>query len=419
MPCPRACSLPGVLLLMLVACDPSRPDLGGTESTAVTTAGARPAGAAPRDYRSIAAKVVEQSAGVRENDIVQISGNVEDLPLLEDIAIEVEKRGGHSLVTVRSERFGRRMYDEVPARYDARAPVVGRRLVEMIDVFIATEAGEGRTYQGVSPERQAARAKAFQTVLAISRKRGVRAVFLGNGLYPNDERAQQLGLSRDELAKLMYGGIDADYDRLQATGERLSTALAGGKELHITGPSGTDFKVDLAGRPVLVSDGVISPEDRKKGAGSLSVWLPAGEVYFTPAPNTGSGVLVADTYFYQGDRVSGLRLELRDGRLVGMTARSGLDRLRAFYEAADAGKDLLGVVDLGINTSLDVPEGKAVNVWSRAGAVTVSIGNNAWAGGDNNSSFAVSPEIARATVTVDGRPIVKDGKLVETPVASR
>lgn len=406
-------------LLVLGACDPSRPDLGGTESTAVTSAGGRSTPAAPADFRSIAAKVVGQSAQVRENEIVQIVGTVEDLPLLEDIAIEVEKRGGHSIVLVRSQRFGRRMYDEVPAKYDARNPVVGRRLAEMIDVFIATESGEGRIFQGVPAERLAARAKAFQQILDVTRKRGVRGVFLGNGLYPTEERAEQLGLARAQLARLMYGGVDADYEGLQATGERLRAALAGGKELRITSPSGTDLRLAIAGRPWLVSDGVISPEDRKRGPGSLNVWLPAGEVYFTPARGTGSGVVVADNYFYQGDRVRGLRLEFRDGRMVGMTAGSGLGQLQAFYDAADSGKDLLGVVDFGINPSLQVPEGKAVNVWSRAGAVTVVVGNNQWAGGDNTSTFSISPEIPRATVTVDGKAIVQDGKLMETSVAAR
>jgi hypothetical protein len=56
-----------------------------------------------------------------------------------------------------------------------------------------------------------------------------------------------------------------------------------------------------------------------------------------------------------------------------------------------------------------------VNVWSRAGAVTVGVGNNEWAGGDNFSDFAVVPEIARATVTLDGQAIIQDGKLVEGP----
>jgi len=61
-----------------------------------------------------------------------------------------------------------------------------------------------------------------------------------------------------------------------------------------------------------------------------------------------------------------------------------------------------------------------VNVWSRAGAVTVVVGDNSWVGGDNRVNFFVSPEIKNATLEVDGTALVKDGKLTAgTVVAGR
>jgi leucyl aminopeptidase (aminopeptidase T) len=260
----------------------------------------------------------------------------------------------------------------------------------------------------------AARAKAFEPVGSLMQKRKVRSVALGNGLYPSAERAEHFGITREELADMMYAGVDADYSRIQATGERLRKVLASGKELRITNPSGTDLRVQIAGRPVVVSDGVISPEDRKRGGPAVSVWLPAGEVFLTPVPGTANGVIVADRLFYQGDRVEGLRLELKAGRMVGMTAKSGLEALEQYYAVAGRGKDLFGVVDIGINPGIEVPESGAVNVWARAGAVTVVVGNNAWAGGDNRVNFSINPEVGNATLEVDGTALVKDGKLVES-----
>jgi aminopeptidase len=214
--------------------------------------------------------------------------------------------------------------------------------------------------------------------------------------------------------------IDADYSQLQATGEQIRKALVAGKELRITSPGGTDLRVKIAGRPVVVSDGVISAEDRKQGGPAVSVWLPAGEVFLTPVPGTANGVVVADHIFFQGDRIDGLRLEMKDGKMVGMTANSGLEPLKKYYELAGPGKDIFGVVDIGINPGIKLPEGGAVNVWSRAGAVTVVVGGNGWAGGENRSDFSVSPEIKNATLEVDGTALVKDGKLTaSTAVAGR
>ncbi len=181
------------------------------------------------------------------------------------------------------------MYDEVPAKYDSQTPAINMKLAEVVDVMIFTESGEGRTLQGVAPERVAAQAKAFAPVADLMRKRGVRTVALGNGLYPSAERAEQFGISRDALADMMYGGVDADYQALQSSGQHVRKVLAAGKELRITNPNGTDLKVGIAGRPITVNDGVISAEDRKKGGAATSVWLPAGEVYLTPVTGVGRG----------------------------------------------------------------------------------------------------------------------------------
>jgi aminopeptidase len=406
--------------VLVAGCDRPENAALGAESGAVRSDSAGPGAVPAVDLKSVATKIVQQSAGVGEGDVVLVSGSDQDLPLLEDIAIEVQKLGGHPLVTVSTERFNRRSYDEVPAKYDGQTPKLSMKLTEMVDVFISTEAGEGRTMKGVAPERTAARGKAFAPVGQLMRKRNVRTVALGNGLYPNAERAEQFGISREELAALMYGGIDADYSQLQAAGEQVRKALAGGKELHITNPEGTDLRVKISGRPVVVSDGVISAEDRKQGSPAVSVWLPAGEVFLTPVPGTANGVVVADHLFYQGDRIDGLRLEVKDGKVVGMTAKSGLDQLKEYYELAGPGKDILSVVDIGINPSIEVPEGGAVNVWSRAGAVTLVVGDNTWAGGDNRVNFSIPPEIKNATLEVDGTALVKDGKLTAgTAVAGR
>ncbi|HVD33490.1 MAG TPA: aminopeptidase [Gemmatimonadales bacterium] len=396
----------------LFGCKERNTESGATESPPVKLDDSTPTATKPGEYRSAAEKVVAQSAGVKEGDLVLISGSDEDLPLLEDIAVEVRKRGADPLVRVASLQLGRRLYDEVPAKYDSRVPEMDMKLIGMIDVFIGTEFGEGRTFKGVPAERMVARGKAAAPVAALARKRGVRSVYLGNGLYPSAERAEQFGVSRDQLSGLMYRGIDADYDALKSTGEQVSKVLAGGKELRITNPNGTDFRIGISGRPITVSDGIISADDRKKGGAATSVWLPAGEVFLTPVPGTANGVVVTDEDYLQGQRIEGLRLEFKDGKLTSMTAKAGLEPLKALYDAAGPGKDLPGVIDIGINSGAKAPEGKALRVWSQAGTVTVVVGNNTWAGGDNQVQFAAFASSPKSTLTVDGKPLVQDGKLL-------
>lgn len=380
------------------------------DSAPVQSAGNREP-TAERDYRPVAEKVVGQVAGVQTGEVVWLIGRDEDLPLLEDLAVEVQRRGAWPLLTVGTERLRRRLYDEVPAAFDTISPAANLRLAGIVDVIIGTESGEQRTLEGVPPARIEARKRADGAVLALLRKRGVRSVWLGSGLYPSAERAEQVGVSRRDLAEILYGGLNVDYEQLQRTGEAIRQLVAAGNEVHVTAPNGTDLRVRVTGRPVFVSDGIISAEDRRRGGPATTVWLPAGEVYLIPAPGSAEGVLVVDEDVYGGKRVEGLRLEFKKGKVASITAKSGLEAFQAEYDAAGRGKDVLSVLDFGINPGLKLPPDKPIHAWTRAGMVTVVVGDNAWAGGDINMGFALFTHLASATAEVDGSAIVRDGKL--------
>jgi hypothetical protein len=143
--CGRARAFRSLLLvagsaIFLAGCDRPGDTAAGTESAAARPDSGEPAAVPAADFKSVAAKVVQQSAGVREGDIVLLAGSPEDLPLLEEVAIEVRKLGGHPLVTVNTEQFNRRAYDDVPAKYDSRTPKLALKLAEIADVYISTEA---------------------------------------------------------------------------------------------------------------------------------------------------------------------------------------------------------------------------------------------------------------------------------------
>ena len=71
----------------------------------------------------------------------------------------------------------------------------------------------------------------------------------------------------------------------------------------------------------------------------------------------------------------------------------------------------ISVIDIGINPNVRlIPDSRMV-AWMPAGMVTVGIGDNTWAGGENNSSFELYNFLANSTLKVDGKVLVKDGVL--------
>lgn len=246
---------------------------------------------------------------------------------------------------------------------------------------------------------------------ALSLARNVRQVNLGNNLYPTAGLAKLFSVSEEELATIFWDGVNVEYSKLQQAGEAIKAVLTNGNEVHITNPNGTDLKVRIEGRPVFVSDGVISEDDMRKGGAACQVWLPAGEVFLTPVPGTAEGKIVVDRQFFQGKEIEGLTLTFKAGKLTSMTAKSGLEPAKALYDASGSGKDLFAFVDVGMNPNVHLVPGSRMVAWMPAGMITVGIGGNLWAGGENDVAYSMVNYLPGSTLKVDGKVLVENGAL--------
>ncbi|MDA0803962.1 MAG: aminopeptidase [Planctomycetota bacterium] len=305
------------------------------------------------------------------------------------------------------------MYTDVPAKFDSQEPELGLKLADTIDGMITIDFSERPDMlSDIDPQRIITREKTVQAVVKKRQESGVVQVNLGNGLYPTKVRAESFGITQDQLTKIFWDSVNIDYKALQATGAALQKTLAAGKTLHITAPNGTDLTVQITQRPVFVSDGVVSYDDRTSGGPAAQVWLPAGEVYVTPVPGTAKGTFVADHFNFEGNAVEGFTMKFENGNLTSMTAKGDISVLKKRYDAAPAGKEQLGVIDIGINPSVVVPANSRLLSWVSAGTISVVFGGNTWAGGDNQTPLEVYAHLPTSTVTIDGTKVIENGKLL-------
>lgn len=365
------------------------------------------------DYEAIAQKLVTQCAAVQEGEMVYIEGGSKEFELLENIVVNVRKVGGRPLASFGSDQLTRRWWTEVPEKYDtqSREPSVKFWNLFSAGIFVSYNEDEA-VLADISPERLIASGKLDAVINEAMQKNNFRGIYLGNGLYPTVQLAARYGLGKDELARIFWDCVNIDYGELQKTCVAVKSLLAAGNELRITHANGTDFKVRIAGRPVLVSDGVISAEDKEKGFVACQVWLPAGEVYVTPLPGTAEGKIVIERNFLQGEEITGMTMIFKAGKLVSISAKTGLERVKAFYDAAGEGKDEFSFVDIGVNPRLGAGAGGKILNYVRTGMITIGIGGNVWAGGSNNSPYAFQGYLPGGTLTVDKKPLVKNGELL-------
>jgi aminopeptidase len=391
-----------ISLLVLIGC--------GADDGASATAAAPPRGAAP-DLGAIAASVV-RSMRVQEGDAVLVSGSVRDLELLEDIVIEVQKAGGHPLLSIGSERIVRRSYDDVPAQYDTLAPQWTRIVSQEVDVIITVDAVETPDLLAHVPQaRLQARSRANQPFNMQLFQRGVRSTELGNGMYPTHARAARFGLTRDELARYFWDGLATDPDVLRQRADRIRPVLAQAREVRVTHPNGTDLTLRLDVRDIYVNDGAISDSDLASGGIDVVKYLPAGEIYARVMPGSANGRVVVDHLSFQGRDIQGLTLDIANGVITSMNAPDSGEALLAAYGNEKDGREQLTVFDIGLNPGIPAEPGSRVLAYMPAGMVTLFFGADFWAGGANASAFTLNPHLAGTTVTIDGRVVVENGSL--------
>ncbi len=378
------------------------------------TAGAGPqqSATATIDTNRIAARIVNQSAGIRPGELVLIEGGTRDQKLLEDLAVEVRKLGAHPLIAIGSDRLARRMFVDVDEQFDTQEPQFFARLAEIVDAIITVDYSEKDDILADIPaERRAARAKAFEKIQKKMLDRGIVQIHLGNDLYPTETLARQYAVSYDTLAEIFWAGVNTDYKQLEVIGANVKQALSKGRQLRITAPNGTDLTVEIGRTPIFASDGIVSSEDRYERGPACQVWLPAGEVYFAPKPKTAEGTFVAETFYYEGNRIDGLTLKFHKGKLISMTAKSDITALKDAYDAAPKERDWFAAIDIGVNPAVKAPRGSRLVTWIGAGTISIGIGSNTWAGGDNEVPYGLYGHLLNGTLTVDGTKIVDKGTL--------
>jgi leucyl aminopeptidase (aminopeptidase T) len=362
----------------------------------------------------LAKKLLVDCARVREGDIVRIEGGIGDVELIENLGIEAAKLGADPLtVLFPSDNAIKRYQLEVPAKYDTRTSPIALKLAEMLDVSVFIESFDYETsFAGLPPERVNA---LFQSmVLNVDQAmlaNNVRRISLGNGFYPTERRARRLGITLAELSKLFHDGLNVDYDTLRATGETIRNTLATAKVARLTSTAGTNLSVRIENRPAHVSDGVLSDEEIKKGGAACLLFLPAGEVYLTPVAGTAEGTVIIDRQLWEGKEVRNLKLTFKAGRLTSMSADSEIERLKEVYDAAGAGKDEFSALDVGINPAVRLPDHSPGDLFVQSGMITIGLGNNEWAGGENTASFGLSVFLRTATLRIDDQFVVQDGAL--------
>ncbi len=206
--------------------------------------------------------------------------------------------------------------------------------------------------------------------------------------------------------EIMIRGMNADYNAISKRSIKLKKILEKGKQIKVTAPAGTDITFDIAGRTAIASKGLF----HKKGESGN---LPTGETFLAPVEGTANGVFVADGSFAGLGLIKNtkIKVEVKNGFATKITGGNPAKKLNSMLD--EVGKRARNIAEFGIGTNDSAKlSGVLLEDEKVMGTVHIALGNNVTMGGTFNVPIHVDGVIKKPTVWMDGKLLMKDGKLL-------
>lgn len=358
--------------------------------------------------KNAAARIVNECLRLKTDEQVTLFTFDHTLDYAKNLALEVEKASGVSVTVIQTNDFYWSFLKEIPESQFTRRQKGLLSLMDQTDAIIQLGGPKDPShYASVPGERTAKFIQGFQQMQDKVLERKIRTINLLVG-FVTEERAKTYGFDFDRWTRVFNDSLNVDHSEISRVAGKLAPTIENGNDARITSPSGTDLRFKFKGRPVHVHDGILDKSDIDRG--TLAETLPAGAIQNAPDEDSANGTVVYDLpNALSGKMLKGLRLEFKNGRVVKYSAEQNLEVFEGQYETAIGDKDRFADIAIGLN-----PHAEPIGIFTdriTIGTVSVGIGVNADIGGDNKNVFGYQGSMRKATLEVDGKRLVQDGRL--------
>ncbi len=352
-------------------------------------------------WTEVARRVVA-GVGTQPGDLVQVQDHAGRPDVLQEVLLAVELAGATPWPDIAPPAHLRRLIragrPEVLAAWDARrAPL----LREVARVLVLT--GGAPDFRRLPEASRDAWLGALSRVGAAEEALRLPMLLLA---VPTRERARRLGMTLAALEAAVLPALAVPAADLQAAIARMLDAAAGARRLVVRTPPDHTLVLPLADRPWMSDDGAVDADDRARGAIVSNV--PAGSVYTTVQEDAVQGQVRVPVAGPARDAV----LTFEGGRITTIAAATGGAALARMLDGHTGEPRRVSHLGVGVNPALRAPTGWTIVDEHLPGALFLALGENRYMGGANESSLNVDYVLPDATLLVDDRPIVQDGRAV-------
>lgn len=215
------------------------------------------------------------------------------------------------------------------AQLDLASSVELARMKKM-DAYIAIRGGTNITeLSDVAPEQMKLIARKMKPVLDWRVKKTRWCVLR----WPSPSMAQLAGMSTEAFENFYFDVCTLDYSRMVPGMKALKALMDKTDKVEIRGP-GTDLRFSIKDIPAICCGGAHN--------------IPDGEVFTAPVKNSVQGHITYNApTIYQGTAFDQVRLDFKDGKIVGATANN-TEKLNQILDS-DSGARFIGEFAIAFN----------------------------------------------------------------------
>ncbi len=356
----------------------------------------------------VAHAIVSECLRIRPDDVVTVNTWPHTIELSDTILDECFRIGADAMAILETDRS---YYSQLELLSEENLKVTSKHCLGLaeyttVNIFIGGPANPLRMRK-VPPEKFAASFEGEKAHFDKSREKKIRGAYLAHGAV-TPERARTYGFNFQRWKRMIDSATAVRYDDMSILGRRVASNLERAREVRVRSRIGTDLKFSILGRQTQINDGVIDDDDLKRGL--FFTTLPTGSVAVSVVEDSASGKVTFDLPVPQvGKLVHGLQWVFENGRVTAFNAQKNLDAVKPIFDRGHGAKDKIGSLTIGLNPRIRT--GFLTDGFAK-GAVTIGIGSNVDLGGKNDSDYAFQGTLSQATIELDGRTIVENGRIV-------
>ena len=356
-------------------------------------------------YDALVKNVLSSTLNVQAGDDVIVETWDHGLPIAGNFVYRLRELGAHPMLLLENEQIFWKSADSLS---DERLGMIGEHEWAAIEkskayVFIPGPADFGRIWRSRAKFGASTAYNAEWYQRAERYRLKAARIALG---YATEQRARAFKVSLAAWQRMLLAASTVEFTELKEKIGRVASMLQNGA-VKITAPGGTDLNLRLAGRTPFQDDCIVDTDDLDHGRNVANI--PGGDVLACPDETYAEGKVAFDRPAqFMGKWIGKVGLDFDNGRLTKYRAALNAGFLRESYEKATGEKNKIAVVGVGVNSKAKTG---FLQDSLASGVVTIGIGGNDDIGGANKTDFYFAGVLTRATLTVDGKTVVENGKL--------